>query len=483
MPMYKNGALTKEAREKLERRYAKERAKDSILAKIDAKNKKISKSKSKKKIQAATTNKIAGAPPRTAAPKSRPTQAVIDIRTCERDDDLVSECPSTPPRDTIVRERNAIMQANKGVNWISMTNHVQLQAEDEEQLCFRLEKRSKESFKASLEGEMGLREDIRQKEHQEKLAYQQSQKDLYKKWEEEDALKIGAKQKKIETLKAMRQDQIKVLEKRRHNIHKKELRREIRQMKKNEEERIRYEQEKLDLKKKHYDEMQQVLVENAKQKEITMAEEAKQAEEEVRLQKQYSEMLRKQEESRAERLAKTYAQADQKAANLLDCTALEREVIAESERKAEEELRRRQAAEDERNRLKAERLRKENLEVQEYLSNQIQRREKELEQEIHADRKWGKRMNEEALESLKADETKVVDRQKRLYEQADYIKKQIRDNEAQRIKERADMTEQERLMNYSLIRDVENKHTGVREMPYDPKKPFAWRYNYRAKPF
>merc|ERR1712150_155229 len=155
----------------------------------------------------------------------------------------------------------------------------------------------------------------------------------------------------------------------------------------------------------------------------------------------------------------------------------------EAEARAERQLIERQAADDERNRLKRERRHKENLEVQEYLRAQMKYKEDQLRKEIEEDIKYGKQMAEAAEKSLEKDELKQQKRQERLYKQAEFITNQIADNEEQRIRERADMNEDEKLMNMSLIRKIEAGDSEAKAPKHDPKRPFSWRYNYRSKPF
>lgn len=485
--MYKGGKLTKEARAQLEKRYQKERSKDSILAKIDKKQQRrkikkttvstthtIPKVNKKNSIQKTTQGKNVSTPTKTKSEKTM---------VYNMEDDISDECPSSPPRNDMVLEREMIMKANKGVNWVSLTKHNQKVATAETDLYLNLSENAKLDFKASLEDEIRVRENIRTEERKEILKYQNEQKDLYKSWDKEDEEKAYKKHEKTQELKSMREQQISELEAKRTKLYKKELRREIRQAKKNELERQEYEQDIIDKKRKKYDDMQQVLIENAKQKEITLEEEKKLAEEEIELQQQYAEMLKKQEESRAKKLAATYAQADQKAANLLDCTAEERRKQKEFEERAERELEKRQEREDMAEKLKKEGKQKENMEIQDYLGNQIQEKEDKLIAEIIEDRKWGKEMNVAAVKSLEKDVVCEEQRKKGLYDQANYIKNQIAKNEKRRIEERADMSEREKNMNMGAIKEVQNGQVNVKEQPFDPKRPFAWRYNYRSKPF
>lgn len=498
--MYKSGKLTKDARAKLEKRYAKERAKDCILSKIDKKQRKRNTTKksisttnkiniksNKENVSALTRQNVKNQEKRGALPsrqsKKRSSASDPFAEPNINHSDNISECPSTPPRNGMVKEREMIMQANKGVNWVSLTNHNQSVATAENELHFELCENAKKDFKLDLMQQMEVREKIRQKERQEVLDYQQEQQELYKSWEGEDYSKLEKKHAKVEELKAMREEQIVELESKREKLYRKELRREIRQAKKNEAERIQYEQDIVDRKIKKHEEMQEVLVENAKYKAIVLEEQKKLAEEDIRLQKQYAEMLKNQEEARSKRLTEMFAQAEEKAGNLLDFTAVERKKLQEIEDRAARELKQRLAADDEKNRLKKERLHKENLEVQEYLRNQILEKEKKLKDEIVLDREWGHKMAADAVKSLKNDENKVEQRKAKLYEQSDYIKNQIKENEIERIEKRADMTNNEKEINMGLIRQVQDCHLDVKEMPFDPKRPFAWRYNYRSKPF
>merc|ERR1719414_875781 len=98
--------------------------------------------------------------------------------------------------------------------------------------------------------------------------------------------------------------------------------------------------------------MQEVLKENAEHKKILLEQQRLAAEEDIRLQKQYAKILEDQENARAAKLAATYAQAEKKVANLLDCTAEERRREREAHERAARELEERQRLEDEKNRLK-----------------------------------------------------------------------------------------------------------------------------------
>jgi len=92
-------------------------------------------------------------------------------------------------------------------------------------------------------------------------------------------------------------------------------------------------------------------------------------------------------------------------------------------------------------------------------------------------------MTAAAHKSLVQDKIKVQDRQDSLFKQAAYIRNQIEENAARRLEERADMSNTEKAMNAKLIQSVETGELNVKEQPFDPKRPFAWRYNYRNKPF
>jgi len=481
--MYKNGKLTDAARAKLEKRYARERSKDNILSKIDAqalRNKKRRPQKKAIKTQHRNENNEMN-PQTSAVSVSKPVPMISSYDHSTGDD--ISECPSTPPRNDMVRERAAIMKANDGVNWIAISKYQENVAKKEEDLHDRLEYTAKSNFKTSLEEQIHTREQIREQERQDVLKYQEEQKKLYEAWEAEEASKAAIKFKNTQELKKMREEQMKTLEARREKYFKKELRRELKQARKNEKERQQYEQDLIDRKKAHYAEMEKVLEENAKYKKIAMEQQRKHAEEEIELQKQYAEMLKKQEEARAKRIADTYAQAEQKVANLLDCTAEERRRAQEATEKAERELKTRQAFEDEKTRLKAERRRKENLEIQDFLQNQINRKHERLQKEREEDIIIGEKMAVAAKKSLEAEAKKELLREERLAKQAKYIEDQIKENEIRRLEERADMSKREQDMNNDLIKKVQNPTVDVKEMPYDPKRPFAWRYNYRSKPF
>merc|ERR1712019_288712 len=121
-------------------------------------------------------------------------------------------------RDDMVMEREMIMQANKGVNWVSLINHNQEVATAENELHFELSENAKKDFKLDLEQQMGVREKIREKERQDVLKYQKEQQDLYKSWDAEERSKLEKQHAKIEELKAMREEQIIELEKKREKL-------------------------------------------------------------------------------------------------------------------------------------------------------------------------------------------------------------------------------------------------------------------------
>jgi len=132
--------------------------------------------------------------------------------------------------------------------------------------------------------------------------------------------------------------------------------------------------------------------------------------------------------------------------------------------------------------LKQERRRKEGLQIQEFLKNQIQARENALRKEIEEDRKIGAEMSSAALKSLEDEEELKQKGKDKLFQQGDFIKKQIEENKIRRFEDLADMTKEEKLFNKSLIQAVE-KGIDVKEPKFNPKNPFSWRYNYRGKPF
>lgn len=472
--MYKGGKLTAAARAKLEKRYAKERAKDSILAKIDSQTKRKPKKKQiKTKNRIVQTKQVSIGKP--VAVKEE-TEAVDQF-------DVESECPSTPPRNDMVNERKAIMQQNAGVNWISFVEHIQVEAKAENNLCATLENKSQKAFKQSLEGEMKIRELQRKKEREEIINEQKREQELYKKWEEEDVKKATMRHAKVEELKKMRMDQIGSLNEKRRQYAKKELRRDQRAFKRAQEEKEAHERELLEKKKAHYAMMETVLKENVEHKKVVEAQRIRDADEDICLQKMYVKMLEDQEKARSDRLAATYAQAEKKVASLLDCTAEERRKEREADEHILRERTERQRQEDEKTRLKAERRRRENLEVQAYLAEQIRLKEEKLRKEKENDLRLGKKLAEEAKKSLESDEAKVEKRKQIYMETSSFICQQINDNEERRVKQRADMNENEKQFNSSLIRKIESGESDVKEPKADPNRPFAWRYNYRSKPF
>jgi len=474
--MYKGGKLTAAARAKLQKRYAKERAKDSILAKIDSQGKRRPKKK-----QIKTENKIAKQT-ETKPVEQVESKKVVKVEAADQFE-LESECPSTPPRNDMVNERNQIMKQNAGVNWISFVEHVQKESKATKELARSLEIRSQQEFKKSLEEQCQLREEIREKERQQVKREQEKEQEIYKRYDDEEAKKAAIRHAKVEELKKMRQEQIQLLNKARRQYAKKELRRDQRACKKAQEEREAHEQKLLNKKKAHYAMMEEVLKENAEHKKVVEAQMKVDAEEDIRLQKMYAKMLEDQEKAREARLAATYAQTEKKLANLLDCTEEERRIEREANERAERELLERQAAEDEKNRLKNDRRRRENLEVQDYLANQIKMKKEREKKQKEEDLKIGQRLAKEAQASLESEKLKIQKKQEVLLDTAAFIRQQIKDNETRRFQERADMNENEKKFNASLINKIKNNDIGVKEPEHDPQRPFAWRYKCRSKPF
>lgn len=474
--MYKGGKLTASARARLEKRYAKERAKDTILAKIDKQSKRRPQ---KRKIK--TQNKISQEKKIVEAEK--PKEVKVAVVAPMGQDDVESECPSTPPRADMVNERKKIMQQNEGVNWISFVEHVQNEAEAEEKLYQTLEHKSQKAFKKSLEDQIAVREALREKERERVRQEQLKEQALYEKYDAEEANKAAIRHAKVEELKKMREEQIRLLNDARRRYAKKELRRDLRDCQKAQAEKEAHDRELLEKKKAHYAMMEQVLEENAKHKLVVEAQKKAEAEEDIRLQKQYAKMLEDQERARSDRLAATYAQAEKKVANLLDCTEKERKAQKEADARCARELKRLQEEDDERNRLKEERRQRENLEVQAFLAEQIRTRQEALRKEKEDDLKLGQRLAEEAKKSLAKEEQKIARRKEITMQTAQCVRQQIKDNEQRRLRERADMNENEKEFNSSLIRKIEAGELNVKEPEADPMRPFNWRYNYRSKPF
>jgi len=375
------------------------------------------------------------------------------------------------------------MKQNEGVNWITLVNDVEHTAKAEEYLYRKMERKYQSDYKTSLEKQIAVRAKQRGAEEAARKAEQQGMRNQFAEWDAEEGEKALRLHEKTEKLKKMREEQIGELEVARERFRKKELRRDKRTAEKAKAETQAHEQGILDKKRKHVADMKKVLEENAAQKEILLAEKAKQAEDDIRLQEVYAKMLQDQEESRKKRLAKTYAQADQKAAKLTDFTKLEREKQEAEDRKTEAELLKRQAESDAREQAKRDRLKKEALEIQDYLRMQINQKEDRLREEIESDIAYGAFVKTQVQKGSEAEVAKVESRRKRLYDQADYIRNQIKQNEELRLLERADMSAEERNMNQKLIEKIEAGPQELAEPSVRPSRPFEWRYKCRSKPF
>merc|ERR1712129_359041 len=94
---------------------------------------------------------------------------------------------------------------------------------------------------------------------------------------------------------------------------------------------------------------------NEKQKAIKEKARLEEEKDAIRLQKEYANMLKEQEEKREKRLKATY-EKQQKFQALMSATSGIREKAEEDARKAEIELRRRQELQDKKEQLKKEKL-------------------------------------------------------------------------------------------------------------------------------
>lgn len=485
--MYVKGKLTKEARQNLQSRYAKMCEKDNILKKIEKnvkkKQRKNGKTVHKKRtpVVVETSKKLEET---VIVGPSSPKKYDIPPKAAIPDTES-SECPSTPTRNDMVQERNAIIKGNEGVNWISFVKHTEKDALREESTYKQFENQAKNDNKKSLENQINVRAKNRKIEEEKSNREQEESKKLWEQWKVEDKKKADEKHKKGEKIKSMRRKQIEERKRRNEKKHKKEMRKESRRVKQLEQERLEYEQEKLDKKRKIKETMIGVLAENAAQKEIYKKEQLKLQEDEVKLQKQYAEMLKKQEEAREKRLQEMFASNEAKQQSLVENTAADREAERLMLQRIEEENTRRNNEADRRQKEKENNAKRESLQIQAYLKQQMKDKEDRLYAEIIADRKYGVEASRLAKLSLEKEKTVQEKRIQKLYKQAEYIKEQIAANKDRELKARADMNDDEKHMNADLIRIINQpeKTNNVPQMKIDPKRPFEWRYNYRKKPF
>merc|ERR1712129_390560 len=210
----------------------------------------------------------------------------------------------------------------------------------------------------------------------------------------------------------------------------------------------------------------------------------------IRLQKEYANMLKEQEEKREKRLKATYEKQQQKFQALMSATSGIREKAEEDARKAEIELRRRQELQDKKEQLKKEKLENEMAACKAAIDEKMSK----MKQDILEDKAYGKKMTKLHGEYLAEIDAKKAEKYRKQNEQSEYLEQQIAALEKKKQEQKTEMSETEKLLNKGLLDQVRKfklSPNAKKEMmkkkkdsiTVDPRAPFQFRYQIRKTPF
>lgn len=403
--------------------------------------------------------------------------------------------PDATPRPTkLMQERDAAKGAG-GVNWISIVEHNQRLAARDSIRSEKMEKAVRKEFTKRLAKQRVECQDALLKEVEDREREKQRLSSVYQKWQKEDDEKKEQQLKRVQQIKSSFQQQLSAIEQRRHHETDKWKRRERRQVDALKaslaDEQAKNEQKKAENRWK----MMQTVAENNKKIELRRAEAMDEAAEESRLQKEYAAKLEKQEIERREAKAKIQERQNKTLANLRSATKSFKQQEEEDARRAEREQH------EARERMgRIDRDKRERHERNQRHTNQVilrQREEKEAqEQQNRAEwRLYGDYLNKDAELYAEEEEHHEKVRRRKDLQQSKVIKEQQKLNEQRRLAERADMSENERLYNQSLLNDCKKSlraHVILSEEPpttermatkIDKRSPFRWRVQNRPRPF
>jgi hypothetical protein len=391
---------------------------------------------------------------------------------------------STPPRRTMVNAKKTAMDLQNGdVNWVAIVGHNEREADAEEKLYAKLEKNSQIAFRSDLEHEIAAKEQRRKDEHLNLLQERQALAKEYQRVENEEVKKLAILHAKTEELKKIRDDQISDVHKRRVREERKVHRFELRSVQRLQEE-LRAEKDKNEAKKlQEKSKLEEMLVDNERQKQIKAAAKRMESEEAIHLQKEYAAMLEKQERAREDRLNATYAKQQHTIQALVAATADIHAQARTDAIKAEKELKVRQLREDDKARLKDQALKKLQNECQVELAAQIIAKKERMKREIEEDRAYGRQLQRQSEEFLQKQREEESIKQKKLTEQARFLEEQIKLVQKRKEEEKTEMNETEKQLNSHLLKTVKEGKMQVKEQPHNPQRPYEWRYNYRKAPF
>jgi len=457
-----------------------------------AKANKVAKKSSFKKTSVASSAPKTTAPQKaTVVPKAEPKTVSTPKLTKQL---TMEDIEDTPPPQKLVKARQQAMDQNHDVNWISLTKYNQIEAENEEKLYQHLESKSNSSFRKDLDDQIKIKQQQKKQEQQAKIAYRNALNKKFVNYQKEDGEKEKVSHKKMLELKQIRQSQVDELNQRRKYEELKMRKHEMRAVEKLKKALLKEKVENKMKKEQNMEKLKEMLIDNEKQKaikeQIRLDEEA----DAIRLQKEYAKMLKEQEEKREKRLKATYEKQQKKFQALISATADITEKAKEDARKAEIELKKRQKLQDEKERLKQEKLKNEMIACKKAIDAQIKAKMEQMKEDILEDKKYGKKMVKLHNEYLAEIEDKKAEKYRKQREQSLYLEQQIAALEQKKQEQKTEMSQTEKLLNKGLLDQVRKfklspnkKETMMKKkkasITIDPRAPFQFRYQIRKTPF
>ena len=481
--IYKKGKLTKQSKLRLQKRLDREnkKAKAGKLAKKTFKKTTVSSSAPK------TTDSPKAVTPQKTAPK---TVAVPKQNKELRMEDI----EDTPPPSKMVKARQQAMDQNHDVNWISLTGYNQIEAENEEKLYKHLENESNASFRRDLGEQTLIKQQQENREKQSKNDYRDELNKKFVNYQNEDAAKFKKSHSKMLELKKIRQTQVDELNQRRKYEEMKMRKHEMRAVEKLKKALLAEKMENKAKKECNMLKLKEMLIDNEKQKAIKEKIRLDEDADAIRLQKEYAQMLKEQEEKREKRLKATYEKQQQKFQALISATADITEKAKEDARKAEIELKKRQKLQDKKERLKQEKLKHEMAECKKAIDAQIKDKMSKMKVDILEDKAYGKKMVKLHNEYLAEIEEQKAEKYRKQREQSLYLELQIAALEKKKQEQKTEMSETEKLLNKGLLDEVRKFKSSPNKkeimmkkkkdsIVIDPRAPFQFRYQIRKTPF
>lgn len=474
--LYKNGKLTTEARNKLQNKL----------------NKQNMKPRSRPTTHSLKKNPNFSKPASICSSSSKKAEVTFVATKNEGNKEQILSmdniCCETPPRQKLVNERKKAMEQNKDVNWISVINYNQKEAENEENLYSKLEHLSNKRFRKQLDEQITIKQKQNNLKNENVLKYQTLLKTKYKTNDKMDFEKKEIDHKKMLALKNMRLTQMKELSNRRRFQELRLKKIDLRATQKLKRELLAEKKQKQEKKILNKQKLQQMLVDNDKQKALKLQELKLEELEAIQLQKVYIKMCDEQDLKREQRLLEIQKKQQQKFQALVNANKDLNERAAADSKKAKIEQIRLQKLDDVKQAKKKAKLKADMDECKRIIAQQIIEKEDRMRVEIEEDRRYGLRMKELANEYQKELEAEKLKKYQTQKQNAGYLEEQIEKNEKRRVDAKTEMSAAEKGLNKQLldvVRENVNSNSGkmTTNVEIDQKAPFAWRYSYRKAPF